>query len=128
MAKRDVVELDLDELTVDDGLLGTDRAAHSGQDPDGVDGARLPLRLLRLASGLYTHSPVAPPPLGPSRGLPPVPALLREDLRLDVDGRYPQMVASGTLYRRLNARLHLDRQPVPVRSEPVHGRDLVHGR
>jgi hypothetical protein len=30
---------------------------------------------------------------------------LREELRLDVDGRYPQMMASGTLYRTLATRV-----------------------
>jgi hypothetical protein len=31
---------------------------------------------------------------------------LREELRLDVDGSYPQMTASGTLFRGLNVRVH----------------------
>jgi hypothetical protein len=31
---------------------------------------------------------------------------LREELRLDVDGRYPQMMASGTLYGVLAKRVH----------------------
>ncbi|UCE61054.1 MAG: hypothetical protein JSU63_04750 [Phycisphaerales bacterium] len=30
----------------------------------------------------------------------------REELRLDVDGRYPQMVASGTAYQGLTMRIH----------------------
>lgn len=30
----------------------------------------------------------------------------REELRLDVDGRYPQMTASGTLFRRFTMRTH----------------------
>ena len=30
----------------------------------------------------------------------------REELRLDVDGRYPQMAASGTVYRLLSTRVH----------------------
>lgn len=33
-------------------------------------------------------------------------AFAREELRLDVDGRYPQFVASGTLYRGLSTRVH----------------------
>jgi hypothetical protein len=65
------------------------------------------LSLLRPASGLYTHSPIAPPPVPqPTHPLPTLPALVREELRLDVDGRYPQMVASGTLFLRLQARMH----------------------
>jgi hypothetical protein len=32
--------------------------------------------------------------------------LLRESLRLDVDGRYPQMAASGTIYEFLTERTH----------------------
>ena len=31
---------------------------------------------------------------------------LREELRLDIDGRYPQMVASGTLYSGLSMQVH----------------------
>lgn len=34
------------------------------------------------------------------------PAFAREDLRLDVDGNFPQMTASGTAYSRLTARNH----------------------
>src|ERR671915_67738 len=36
----------------------------------------------------------------------PQPANVLEELRIDVDGRYPQMVASGTVYRPLQARMH----------------------
>ena len=36
----------------------------------------------------------------------PQPATVLEELRIDVDGRYPQMVASGTVYRPLQARMH----------------------
>ncbi|MBD2120274.1 hypothetical protein H6F68_05025 [Trichocoleus sp. FACHB-262] len=32
--------------------------------------------------------------------------LSREELRLDVDGRYPQMIASGTVFRSLSTRIH----------------------
>jgi len=32
--------------------------------------------------------------------------IYREELRLDVDGRYPQMTASGTLYARFGRRVH----------------------
>jgi hypothetical protein len=36
----------------------------------------------------------------------PQPANVLEELRIDVDGRYPQMVVSGTVYRPLQARMH----------------------
>lgn len=37
---------------------------------------------------------------------PPKVKLFREELRLDVDGRYPQMVASGTVFRSLRTKVH----------------------
>jgi hypothetical protein len=49
-----------------------------------------------FASGSY----VARTPLGP------VPLRTREDLRLDVDGRYPQMAASGTIVGPLQPGVH----------------------
>lgn len=83
----------------------------------------LPPLLLR-ASGLYatalTIPPTKPIPV-PVPFPPPIPKpgpvelaggdpsaliLRREDLRLDVDGRYPQMTASGTLFRGISSRLH----------------------
>lgn len=39
-------------------------------------------------------------------GVAALPAFSREDLRLDVDGDFPQMTASGTAYSRLTARNH----------------------
>lgn len=36
----------------------------------------------------------------------PIRRFLREELRLDVDGRYPQMTASGTIYQGLKLRVH----------------------
>ena len=53
-------------------------------------------------------APVAAPAV-PVSGLyvrDPQPASVLEELRIDVDGRYPQMVASGTVYRPLQARMH----------------------
>ncbi len=35
-----------------------------------------------------------------------LPWFIREELRLDVDGRYPQMTVSGTLYNGLSVRVH----------------------
>jgi hypothetical protein len=70
----------------------------------------LPIPLLWPVSGVYAWSPiVAPHPLPP---IPfrPAPAGLfpirREEIRLDVDGRYPQMAVSGTIRGFLVARTH----------------------
>ena len=47
-----------------------------------------------------------PAPLPAPGGLSPIPIfILREELRLDVDGRYPQMVASGTTLAGLAAKI-----------------------
>jgi hypothetical protein len=78
----------------------------------------LPLPLLLAASGLYTWRPqffpnvaVADPHADGQRGadvrraqLPPI-LFRREELRLDVDRRYPQMTASGTSFA-LTERYH----------------------
>ncbi|HSK97894.1 MAG TPA: hypothetical protein VK891_14825 [Euzebyales bacterium] len=81
------------------------------------------------ASGLYQYrqpsvSPIPPPtpiadvdPAGPRPGAADglaeaaTPAFTplwfrREELRLDVDGRYPQMVASGALYNLFTVQIH----------------------
>jgi len=93
------------------------------------------LSLLRV-SGLYTWSsklpfassqrPVAIQPLSGSELETPQSesassgeALLpivfqREELRLDVDGNYPQMTASGTLYRDFLLRVHWIARLAPV--------------
>ena len=54
-------------------------------------------------SGLYARAPI-----GGSPGLAPpgVHPLRKEEIRLDVDGRYPQMAVSGTISGRLVARIH----------------------
>ena len=83
-------------------------------------------------SGLYAASRIVTPPISAPGPLPiqPVPlaqpmpgiaptaagpwqieellpwGFLREELRLDVDGRYPQMMASGTHYGVLAKRVH----------------------
>lgn len=83
-------------------------------------------------SGLYVASRIVTPPIPAPGPLPiqPIPiaqplpgivptsaapwqieellpwGLLREELRLDVDGRYPQMMASGTLFGVLAKRVH----------------------
>ncbi|WP_206602822.1 hypothetical protein [Leptolyngbya ohadii] len=71
------------------------------------------------ASGLYEwkreiHLPTTPIPQPIPHPIPqPTPTLsspivlaLRQELRLDVDGRYPLMVASGTSFFRFTARVH----------------------
>jgi hypothetical protein len=73
----------------------------------------LPLPLRPAASGLYTWRPnIFPPPSldggrEADRQAIPLPPLLfrREELRLDVDRRYPQMTASGTSFA-LTERYH----------------------
>jgi len=83
-----------------------------------------PFPLLFGVSGLYESSPLRPvsptPPVSPISGVAEngsEPAaelatprdsrlILREALRLDVDGRYPQMAASGTIYQFLTERTH----------------------
>ena len=57
-------------------------------------------------SGLYTRSnpPTFPIPFGPAPvGIRPI---RKEEVRLDVDGRYPQMTVSGTISGFLVARIH----------------------
>ena len=92
----------------------------------------IPLPWLVLASGLYEYRPpfVFPRPIPMPTPLPIQPAegveedadgmqavdtelspilpwwFRREELRLDVDGLYPQMRASGTLYNGLAVRVH----------------------
>jgi hypothetical protein len=68
--------------------------------------------ILRV-SGLYEWRQPLPIPLPgplPGPGLSAGPEalfpLVREELRLDVDGRYPQMVASGTIYRFFASQTH----------------------
>ena len=57
-------------------------------------------------SGLYTRSnpPTFPIPFGPAPvGIRPI---RKEEVRFDVDGRYPQMTVSGTISGFLVARIH----------------------
>jgi hypothetical protein len=96
----------------------------------------VPLPFFAAVSGLYEWQqrliirppfPHVPLPVQPVPELPPRPPsepiaaavpgtaavealvpwwLQREELRLDVDGPYPQMVASGTVFRGLTTRVH----------------------
>jgi hypothetical protein len=43
---------------------------------------------------------------GQAEGVLPILPINSEELRLDVDGRYPQMVASGTIYRLIGSKVH----------------------
>jgi len=76
-----------------------------------------PLRF--AASGRYVHEIQIPAPIAPSQPIPasaPQPAarldgarlipLFREELRLDIDGRFPQMTASGTIRPGLSTSIH----------------------
>ena len=98
MATRDTNALRLEELTVDEDL-GEAPEEVGPEPPDDADTALLQLGLPLRASASGRYTPV------PSPGRV-VPLLRNEELRLDVDGRYPQMVASGTLYAQLQARVH----------------------
>jgi hypothetical protein len=94
-----MAELGFEELAVDHTMLGTDRLAGDEQ-PDAAEGALVPaVPLFWQASGLCTHNPVAPPPgPQPNPAVPTLRAMFGEELRLDIDGRYPQMVASGIMF------------------------------
>ena len=114
------------ELLIDLEALPEVTDLEEARDAEGE--AALPLRipLLRGLSGLYEYSlrwPVSP--VSPAHPIPGLAAesngadlaaeqsspvdsrvILRETLRLDVDGRYPQMAASGTIYQFLTERTH----------------------
>ncbi len=76
-------------------------------------------------SGLY-DGPAKPVPLGPAPvGTRPI---RREVIRLDVDGRYPQMTVSGYDHRRARLADPLGSAAAADRAEPIPGIDLVQGR
>jgi hypothetical protein len=58
---------------------------------------------IQPVSGLYTWQETASPVAGAPAG--PILAIRREELRLDVDGRYPQMTASGIASIGLSGRI-----------------------
>lgn len=89
----------------------------------GAIASRVPFQLLLGVSGVYQYTPLRsgtpPSPTGSISGdstdgavaplsTRPIDSriVLRESLRLDVDGRYPQMAASGTVYEFLTGRTH----------------------
>lgn len=59
---------------------------------------------LAPASGLYRSSAAAPVPLAPAP--PGIRPIRKEEIRLDVDGRYPQMAVSGTISGVRIQRIH----------------------
>jgi len=69
-----------------------------------------PMPAVQQTSGqapIPSHAPDGDGHVTGNEVLPVAPlAIIREELRLDVDGRYPQMMASGTLLFRLTARVH----------------------
>jgi hypothetical protein len=107
----------------DDQELGEVRG-----EPRPLDGPLdIPATIAR-ASGLYQMFELLPdrrPPTQPPR---PRPAgTMREELRLDVDGRYPLMVASGTRYVALGSVVHWIADVRPVlssRSRPTWEGDI----
>jgi hypothetical protein len=58
----------------------------------------------------HAPDPPAEPSNGASSGSTPV---VNEELRLDVDGRYPQMVASGVIHGGIFSRVHWIANLVP---------------
>jgi len=94
--------------TYDEGLdlLDVDTEAEEGAIPDAEDAAVL---TVSRVSGLYGRPPITGP-LAVPVPLEPAPAgvrpVRREVVRLDVDGRYPQMTVSGTIGGSLAMRVH----------------------
>ena len=68
----------------------------------------LAIAALSHVSGLYARSAIVGPLPLPS--LEPAPngvrPIRREEIRLDVDGRYPQMTVSGTISGSIVTRIH----------------------
>ena len=66
--------------------------------------------------------------LHPGRTLSVVTPVRREELRLDVDGQYPQHVVSGTQYSGLTQVVHWIANLTPKGAEPMARLDLVSRR
>jgi hypothetical protein len=58
----------------------------------------------RPVSGLYAAAPGSHAPIG--HAPPGVHPVRKEEIRLDVDGRYPQMAVSGTISGSIVSRIH----------------------
>ena len=111
-----------EDIRYDSDGSALDTATRDGLTPAGVirESAailRVPIVPRFALSGLYETRGLVTPLPGPHGVLvpdaptaAPAPvnnrAILRETLRLDVDGRYPQMAASGTIYEFLTERTH----------------------
>ncbi|UHA73775.1 hypothetical protein [Paenibacillus sp. 481] len=78
----------VDSHAIEDGLFGS--KADSTHFTESLLNATAVQPAIQSLSGLYTWSDQQ----------------VREELRLDVDGRYPQMVASGTTISNFNAAVH----------------------
>jgi hypothetical protein len=90
-------------------FLNADEEVEADAGPIPLPIPSLPIPAIWPVSGLYTWSPiVAPQPLPVP--LEPAPTgfrpIRREEIRLDVDGRYPQMTVSGTISGFLVTRIH----------------------
>lgn len=68
------------------------------------EGSPWPAASPPTVSGLYIYTQQSN--TQSSRRADPFGAVFREELRLDVDGRYPQMVVSGTIQGSLRERVH----------------------
>ncbi|HEU4941967.1 MAG TPA: hypothetical protein VFT18_01785, partial [Gaiellaceae bacterium] len=93
---------ELELLTADETESAAEAAAEAIQVPEG-----LAETALAPVSGLYARPPTIsglPISLDPApRGILPI---RKEEIRLDVDGRYPQMAVSGTISGFLVSRIH----------------------
>lgn len=79
-----------------------------------------------LSQGLEAEAQMAVWPLPPMSGLytwqQVFPFISREELRLDVDGIHPQMVASGTIHAGLARRIHWIANLTPAGTNTWKGR------
>jgi hypothetical protein len=87
-------EVDIDELT-DMAVVDPTVVQSSRQTTVTSEAAAAGAAVLTDVSGTYATKPI----------LSPFP-INREEIRLDVDGLYPQMTVSGTVYQSLKIRVH----------------------
>ena len=113
------------------GLL-TSGDEESDEDTEAIaDPEAFPIHSRSPVSGLYARPNVKAKaaPAFPLRPAPPgIRPIRKEEIRLDVDGRYPQMMVSGTISGFLVARIHWIARLTRDRGEPVVRCDLVQGR
>lgn len=84
------------ELSLDAEVFDADTDSFEALPADADADAGAAAAVLLRASGLYRRKPA----------VGSLPIARRDELRLDVDGRYPQQVASGVLRTSLANRLH----------------------